>query len=146
MIYLLDTNIVSYWMRGDEKFISKIKSHKPSELSICTVTLAEIYYGIEKSPVKKKERRNKIERISSQLEIHSFDELAARKYSIIRSQLEKDGLAISERDLQIASIAMANKLIVVTRTRRNFLFSSSLKGSVSSIRPAAFQASGWVET
>lgn len=120
MIYLLDTNIVSYWMRGDEKLISKIKSHKPSELSICTVTLAEIYYGIEKSPVKKKERRNKIESISSQLEIHPFDELAALKYSIIRSQLEKAGLIISERDLQIASIAMANKLIVVTHNIKEF--------------------------
>jgi len=106
LIYLLDTNIVSYWMRGDEKLIRKIKSHNPSELSICTVTLAEIYYGIEKSPVKKKERRDKIERISSQLEIHPFDELAARNYSIIRTQLEKVGLVISERDLQIASIAM----------------------------------------
>ncbi len=120
MIYLLDTNIVSYWMRGDEKLINKIKNHKPSELSICTVTLAEIYYGIEKSPVKKKERRHKIERISSQLEIYPFDELAARKYSIIRSQLEKDGSVISERDLQIASIAMANKLIVVTHNIKEF--------------------------
>ena len=120
MIYLLDTNIVSYWMRGDEKLISKIKSHKPSELSICTVTLAEIYYGIEKSPVKKKERRKKIERITSQLEIHAFDELAARKYAIIRSQLEKDGLVISERDLQIAAIAMANKLIAVTHNVKEF--------------------------
>jgi len=120
MIYLLDTNIVSYWMRGDEKLISKIKNRKPAELSICTVTLAEIYYGIEKSPVKKKERRNKIERISSQLEIHAFDELAARKYAIIRSQLEKNGLVISERDLQIASIAMANKLIVVTHNIKEF--------------------------
>ena len=55
-MYLLDTNIVSYWMRGDEKPINKIKSHKPSNLFICTVTLAEIYYGIEKSPGKKKER------------------------------------------------------------------------------------------
>lgn len=120
MIYLLDTNIVSYWMCGDEKLINKIKNHKPSELSICTVTLAEIYYGIEKSPVKKKERRHKIERISSQLEIYPFDELAARKYSIIRSQLEKDGSVISERDLQIASIAMANKLIVVTHNIKEF--------------------------
>ena len=120
MIYLLDTNFVSYWMCGDEKLINKIKNHKPSELSICTVTLAEIYYGIEKSPVKKKERRHKIERISSQLEIYPFDELAARKYSIIRSQLEKDGSVISERDLQIASIAMANKLIVVTHNIKEF--------------------------
>ncbi len=119
-MYLLDTNIVSYWMRGDEKLINKIKSHKPSDLSICTITLAEIFYGIEKSPVKKKERRTKIERIYSQLEIHPFDELAARKYSIIRTQLEKDGIVISERDLQIASIAMANKLIVVTHNIKEF--------------------------
>ena len=75
-------------MRGDEKLVSKVKSRKPAELSISSVTLAEIYYGIEKSPFKKKERRNKIERISSQLEIHSFDELSARKYAMIRNQLE----------------------------------------------------------
>ena len=120
MMYLLDTNIVSYLMRGDEKLIAKIKSHKPSELSICTITLAEIYYGIEKSPIKKKERRNKIQRIYSQLEIYTFDEPAALKYSIIRTQLEKDGLVISERDLQIASIAMANKLILVTHNVKEF--------------------------
>ena len=120
MIYLLDTNIVSYWMRGDEEIINKIRSHRPSDLSICTITLAEIYYGIEKSPVKKKERRNKIERIYSQLEIYPFDDLAARKYSIIRPQLEKEGVVISERDLQIASIAMANKLIVVTHNVKEF--------------------------
>lgn len=120
MIYLLDTNIISYWMRGDEKLINMIRNKMPSDLSICTITLAEIYYGIEKSPVKKKERRNKIERISLQLEIYPFDELAARKYSMIRTQLEKDGTVISERDLQIASIAMANKLIVVTHNVKEF--------------------------
>ena len=120
MIYLLDTNIVSYWMRGDEKLINKIRRYKPSELSICTITLAEIYYGIEKSPVKKKERRNKIERIYSLLEIYPFDDLAALKYSIIRTRLEKDVVFISERDLQIASIAVANKLIVVTHNVKEF--------------------------
>ncbi len=107
-------------MRGDEKLINMIRNKMPSDLSICTITLAEIYYGIEKSPVKKKERRNKIERISSQLEIYPFDELAARRYSMIRTQLEKDGTVISERDLQIASIAMANKLIVVTHNVKEF--------------------------
>ena len=119
-MFLLDTNIVSYWMRGDEKIINKIKSQKPSDLSVCTITLAEIFYGIEKSPVKKKERRTKIERITSQLEIYPFDERAARKYSLIRTQLEKDGIVISERDLQIASIARAKKLIVVTHNIKEF--------------------------
>ena len=68
-MYLLDTNIVSYWMRGDKNIINEIKIHKPSELSICTITLAEIYYGSEKSPVEKKERHNKIERIQTNRKI-----------------------------------------------------------------------------
>jgi tRNA(fMet)-specific endonuclease VapC len=72
-MYLLDTNIISYWMRGDLKLIQKLKSRSPAELSLSTITLAEIYYGIEKSPVKKKERRLKIDRIKSQLELFSFN-------------------------------------------------------------------------
>ena len=51
---LLDTNIVSYWMRGDQDILSRIMSYRPCVLAICTITVAEILYGIEKSPVKKK--------------------------------------------------------------------------------------------
>ena len=69
-MYLLDTNIISFWMRGDQKIIEKIKSCSPTELSLSTITLAEICYGIEKSPVKKNDRRKKIERIKSRLEIY----------------------------------------------------------------------------
>jgi tRNA(fMet)-specific endonuclease VapC len=119
-MYLLDTNIVSYWMRGHQTLLERIKSHSPKDLSIAAITLAEIYYGIEKSPVKKKERRSKIEQIRSILEIHPFDETAAAKYGIIRAQLEKAGQVISERDLQIASIAMANRLCVVTHNTSEF--------------------------
>ncbi len=119
-MYLLDTNIISYWMRGDLPLIKKLKSRSPSELSLSTITLAEIYYGIEKSPVKKKERRAKIEQIKSQLEIYPFNEAAAEKYGIIRTSLEKQGQPISERDLQIAAIALANKLCVVTHNAKEF--------------------------
>ena len=119
-MYLLDTNIVSYWMRGHQLLLERIKSHSPKDLSITAITLVEIYYGIEKSPVKKKERRSKIEQIPSILEIHPFDEAAAAKYGIIRTQLEKIGQVISERDLQIASIAMANRLCVVAHNTSEF--------------------------
>jgi tRNA(fMet)-specific endonuclease VapC len=70
--------------------------------------------------VKKKERQDKIERIQSQLKIYPFDESAALKYAIIRSRLEKEGRVISERDLQIASTAMAHKLVVVTHNVKEF--------------------------
>ena len=119
-MYLLDTNIVSYWMRGHPPLLEKIKSHSPKDLSLSAITLAEIYYGIEKSPARKKARRTKIEQIRSMLEIHPFDEHAAAKYGIIRVQLEKKGLVISERDLQIASIALVKRLCVVTHNTKEF--------------------------
>jgi len=39
-MYLLDTNIISYWMRGDSQLIKKIKSRSPAELSLSTITLS----------------------------------------------------------------------------------------------------------
>ena len=119
-MYLLDTNIISYWMGGDQRIIEKIKSRSPTELSLSTLTLAEIYYGIEKSPAKKKERRKKIERIKSHLDIYPFNEHAAVTYGIIRAQLEKIGQPISERDIQIAAIAVTNRLCVVTHNTKEF--------------------------
>ena len=117
---ILDTNIVSYWMRGDEVILNKLKNQKPSDLLISTITLAEILYGIEKSPVKKKLRRDRIEAICSQLDIYPFDQDAARKYATIRSHLEKKGIPISERDLQIASIAVANQFRLITHNTKGF--------------------------
>lgn len=119
-MYLLDTNIISYWMRGDRQVIDRIKQHAPSDLVLSTITLAEILYGIEKSPMKKKERRLKIQQILSLLGMYSFDEAAAVEYAVIRTQLEREGRVISERDTQIASIAMANKLILVTHNVKEF--------------------------
>ena len=119
-MYLLDTNIISYWMRGDKVVIDRIIKQSPSNLSLSSVTLAEIWYGIEKSPIKKKERFERINKISSLLGIYSFDESAAEEYAVIRASLEKKGVMISERDTQIASIAMANNLTVVTHNIKEF--------------------------
>jgi tRNA(fMet)-specific endonuclease VapC len=126
-MYLLDTNIVSYWVRGDKGVIGRIKQHSPADLALSAITLAEILYGIEKSPVKKKERRLKIERISLLLDLYPFDESAAGKYAVVRAQLEKEGRPISERDTQIAAIAIANKLTVVTHNVKEFNRITELK-------------------
>lgn len=120
MKYLLDTNIVSYWMRGDRNVLEKLSMNPPNVLSLSTITYAEIHYGIEKSPHKRAERRKKIESIISQIELIPFDKDAALRYSGIRVYLEKKGIIISERDLQIASIAGSRDLCVVTHNVKEF--------------------------
>ncbi|MDJ0763901.1 MAG: type II toxin-antitoxin system VapC family toxin [Myxococcota bacterium] len=119
-MYLLDTNILSYWMRGDEALIARIKRYSPSDLAFTAISLAEIQYGIEKSPVKKRVRTAKLQAIAAQLDIYPFDKIAAPHYADIRAQLEKAGQPISERDTQIAAIARANKLTIVTHNTREF--------------------------
>jgi tRNA(fMet)-specific endonuclease VapC len=79
MEFLLDTNIVSYWIRGDERIIAQIKTHRPCDIVISTITIAEILYSIEKSSSQKNERRQKLNIIRSQLEIIPFGSAAAEK-------------------------------------------------------------------
>ena len=119
-MFLLYTNIVSYWMRGDKRVIERIKEHVPANLSLSTITLAEILYGIEKSPVKKKERRLRLKQITSLLTLYPFDDTAAGEYAIVRAQLESEGMVISERDTQIASIALSNNPTVLTHNVKEF--------------------------
>jgi tRNA(fMet)-specific endonuclease VapC len=107
-------------MRGYPLILERIKRIRPTDLSLAAVTLAEIWYGIEKSPLKKKERRKKIDRICFMLEIHPFDESAAARYGSLRAQLEKKGVPISERDLQIAAIALSRGLCLVTHNTKEF--------------------------
>ncbi len=119
-MYLLDTNILSYWMRGDQALIARIKDQSPSDLAIAAISLAEILYGIEKSKTKKKIRTEKIKKIATALDILPFDEAIAPFYAGIRSELERKGRVIGERDIQIAAIAKANNLIVVTHNTKEF--------------------------
>jgi len=54
------------------------------------------------------------------LDIYAFNEQAAVKYGAIRAALEKRGKPINERDTQIASIALANSLCIVTHNTKEF--------------------------
>lgn len=73
-----------------------------------------------RSPSRKSERRERIARILSQLQLHPFDEAAARRYAKVRAQLEESRQPISERDTQIAAVALSRRLTVVTNSAREF--------------------------
>lgn len=119
-MYLLDTNIVSYWMRGDVAVVRRIRERPPAELALAAITLGEVLYGIARSSTKRRERRRKIEQIASLVRVCPFDEDAAEPYANLRADLEKQGRVISERDTQIAAIALAQQLTVVTHNGREF--------------------------
>lgn len=120
MRFLLDTNIISYWMRGETSIIHKLQHLSPEDIAIASITSAEILYGIAKSPHKKAQRQRKIQLICQEIKTLPFDADAAQQYADIRAHLESQGNIIGERDIQIAAIARSLNLVVVTNNIREF--------------------------
>jgi len=120
MIYLLDTNTCIYFLnRSSEKIISQFKRFSPSEINLPSITVAELFYGAEKSKAKKKNWAI-VENFISTFEIVPFDEKSCEIYARIRASLEKSGVPIGPMDLLIASISLANNSILVSNNIKEF--------------------------
>ncbi len=86
---------------------------------LCSVVKAELLYGAAKND-NPQGRLNKIQPFLDRFSSLPFDDNAAAYYAEIRAGLEKKGLPIGPNDLLIASIAVANQLVLVTHNVREF--------------------------
>ncbi len=122
--YLLDTNIISEIRKPfSNQNVMNLFMQKKSFCDISAITWAESLAGLKRMPEgKKKEALCSFyyEIIREQFDIVPFDEHAATIYSDLFPKLEKIGKIPQDFDLQIASIAIANNMILVTRNIRDF--------------------------
>ena len=121
MRYLLDTNIISNLVRRfpSPNLIRHMNETSLTERAICTITLAELLYGALRVPEAQKYIAP-INQIAKSMKIFTFDEKAARRYAEIHAYLDQGGQPIGNADTQIASVALARKLILVTHNVRHF--------------------------
>ena len=127
MIRLLDTNTCIYFLnRASEKIVQQFKELSPSQIKLPSITVAELYYGAEKSKFKAK-NLEKVKRFVSTFEIVSFDEKACTAYAKIRHSLERSGTPVGPMDLLIASIGLAYNFTVVTNNVKEFQRVKGLK-------------------
>jgi tRNA(fMet)-specific endonuclease VapC len=127
MVHLLDTSICIYFLnRTSARIISQFKRFPPSQIKLPSITVAELFYGAEKSKAKKKNRAI-VENFVSTFEIVPFDEKSCKIYAGIRASLEKSGVPIGPMDLLIASISLANNSILVSNNIKEFRRIKGLK-------------------
>jgi predicted nucleic acid-binding protein len=82
----------------------------PALLSISTITLAELYYGIQTLPEerRKTKRLDDLRRmLQAGMDVRPFSADAARVYAETGATLRMAGMGFKFQDLAIASIAMA---------------------------------------
>lgn len=126
-MYLLDTNIITYIQRGNSNVIKKITNTSIDHLSICTIVLAECFYGAYHHPTRSKEQVNYYTKYFQNIDVFDFDTKAALEYARIRNELTNTGKSIADMDLMIASICIANDLTLVTNNTKDFISISDLK-------------------
>ena len=128
--YLLDTNVISEIRKPSPNQNVVFKFMKNKNFSdISAITWAESLTGLKRMPEgKKKEALSTFynEIIYEQFEIIPFDQHAVTIYSDLYPKLESIGKLPPEFDLQIASIAIANNMILVTRNTKDFAQISSV--------------------
>ncbi|WP_445628534.1 type II toxin-antitoxin system tRNA(fMet)-specific endonuclease VapC [Nostoc sp. DSM 114167] len=120
MIYLLDSNVCIRLINNSSPAVTtRLASQQPEDILVSTITQLELYYGAYRSA--QQERNLEIlQRFFSQFILIPLDPEAARIAGRIRAELAASGTPIGPYDVQIAAIAMANNLIVVTHNTKEF--------------------------
>jgi tRNA(fMet)-specific endonuclease VapC len=116
--YLLDTDSVSFALRGHGDVGARIQACKPSDLCMSAITLAELRYGADRKGSRKLHRL--IDTFVSAIEVVSFDEAAAAEFGRIGSMLADRGTPIGEFDVLIAAHASVLRCTLVTNNVRHF--------------------------
>jgi tRNA(fMet)-specific endonuclease VapC len=120
MIYLLDTNVCTVYLKGQNSHLKqKLDNILLSEIAVCSVVKGELFYGSLRSANPERNLRLQQEFLSQFLSL-PFDDQSAVVFGEIRTQLAAKGTPIGAYDLQIAAIALANNLILVTHNTKEF--------------------------
>ena len=115
--YLLDTNVCILLLRGKPEIPGRIVAVGVANCFISEITVAELYFGAEKSGSQLEIQRTQSFVASAQvLPITS----ALLTYAQQRWRLQRLGQLIDDFDLLIGSTALFNNLVMVTNNTKHF--------------------------
>jgi tRNA(fMet)-specific endonuclease VapC len=116
--YMLDTDTVSFALRGQGRVATRLLEHRPSQLCISSITLAELRYGAEARRSPRLHRL--ISTFVEPIEIMPFDQSAASRFGTIAAALARRGEPIGTLDTLMAAHASSLRLTLVTNNIRHF--------------------------
>jgi len=117
--YMLDTNICIYAIKSRPIELREQFNRLTEQICISTITLAELYYGVEKSS-RRAQNLQVVEEFVAGLETLPFSVEAAAHYGQVRAELERAGQLAGRHNMLIGAHARSASLIVVTSNLREF--------------------------
>lgn len=120
-MFLLDTDSVSYALRGHGRVAEQLTRRNPSEVCISSITLAELEYGVRRRASRR--LRRIVDAFVAGIDVRPFDEAAAVEFGRVATALQKRGTPISQYgqyDALIAAHALSLQCTVVTGNLKHF--------------------------
>jgi len=112
--YLLDTNTVSYIIKGSRPRVRERLLRVPmAEVGISVITEAELLFGLVRRPDATK-LKTVVEEFLLRVEVLAWGSDAAHEYARMRAAIEGRGEAMGNLDLMIAAQALASGVILVS--------------------------------
>lgn len=97
---------------------ARLLEHRPSELCLSSITVAELRYGADRRRSRRLHRL--IDDFLAPLAVAPFDVTAADRFGVVAAGLARRGTPIGGFDALIAAHALALSLTLVTRNAKHF--------------------------
>lgn len=121
LLYLLDTNIASYYLRRSSTLLEERVNDGllQQTVALSVLTRAELRFG-QAGMTADDHRRSLIDHFLMQLPSLSWTSRAADHYGALKDANRRNGTPTGEIDTQIAAHALAEGLTLVTHNTRHF--------------------------
>jgi tRNA(fMet)-specific endonuclease VapC len=118
--YLIDTSVCVELIRGRRpRLVKRIAQRPTADFGLSSITVAELQYGVWKSPYATQER-DALDEFLMPLTVLDFDYDATLSYGRIRAHLEATGKPIGALDRLIAAHAASRDLVLLTGNLKEF--------------------------
>ncbi len=117
--FLLDTDTVIYFFKGQGRVAASLLQTPPTEVAISTISLYELQVGVARSSQPER-LQAQLAQLLAWITVLPFDDAAARYAAEVRADLERRGMAIGTLDTLIAGVALSRGLVLVTHNLNEF--------------------------
>jgi tRNA(fMet)-specific endonuclease VapC len=119
--YLLDTNVLSDFVRGEPAVMARLRQEAPPQLAVSVITEMEVEYGLARNPNLSSRVSKAMRTLLSTISVLPFEREDARVAAQLRASLNSQGTPMGAYDLLLAACALRRGLKIVTHNAREFI-------------------------
>jgi predicted nucleic acid-binding protein len=124
--YILDSDILIYFLNGKKDVVEQITAIPQDNLYITRINYAELFYGAYNTK-RIEENLKTIIPFLDNFTVLEFDKESSEIFAKTKASLKMNGNIIADMDLMIASIALRHNVTLVSNNTKHFKRISKLK-------------------